>query len=343
MLKNSKYKCLNCNYDSLKVNSNNWKCTNCNHIYTCVDNIPKLLLEDSIGREDKRLRDYFYNGLLGKSYQFLMPFLTLPARPFFKSIRDWIFYFLTLIVIAGIIYASISFFLFNFIPIVIGVISIFLLVLFLTLFLKHPYLFHLLVLAIPVKISLYFSNYKSNNSFIDVHKNLIDSLLESKTEKLQVLDISTGTGNSLFRHGWMNLNADYTGLDLSETMLLQCRKFFRKQNIPLDLIVGDATNLPFVDNYFDVVLNYGAINGYSNIERALEEMTRVVKNDGIVLFLDEQLYKQATFIEKFYFRHVLSSHNIIHHCPLEFIPSQIKNVDVYQVYEFYYVCIFKSN
>jgi ubiquinone/menaquinone biosynthesis C-methylase UbiE len=153
-----------------------------------------------------------------------------------------------------------------------------------------------------------------------------------------VLDISTGTGNSLFRHGWMKLDAEYTGLDLSETMLSQCQNFMTKEKVPVDLVIGDATALPFTNNYFDIVLNYGAINGYSDIRKALQEMKRVVKDDGLILFLDEQLYSTASFIEKIYFKKVLSSHNVIHHCPTELLPPDIGTVNVYQVYEFYYIC-----
>ncbi len=160
---------------------------------------------------------------------------------------------------------------------------------------------------------------------------------------MKVLDISTGTGNSLYRHGWMTLNGEYTGLDLSETMLTQCQAFFSAKKIPLDLIIGDATTLPFCDDYFDVVLNYGAVNGYNDIKAALSEMARVAKKGGLILFLDEQLYPKASFIEKLYFKFVLSSHNVIHHCPVEFLPDNVSNIQVNQVYEFYYTCTCYKN
>jgi ubiquinone/menaquinone biosynthesis C-methylase UbiE len=197
-----------------------------------------------------------------------------------------------------------------------------------------------MVLAIPVKISLDKNKYQPDNSFLNIHKKIIDNLLDKKLGRLQILDISTGTGNSLYRHGWMDLDADYTGLDLSLTMLTQCQRFMADHEVAVDLIIGDATNLPFTDSYFDVVLNYGAINGFSDIEKALKEMARVVKKNGLVLFLDEQLYSKATKIEELYFKRVLSSHNMIHHCPVEYLPKNAHNIRVYQVYEFYYICVF---
>jgi ubiquinone/menaquinone biosynthesis C-methylase UbiE len=136
----------------------------------------------------------------------------------------------------------------------------------------------------------------------------------------------------------MKLNAEYTGLDLSETMLRQGLEFMAEKQVPLDLVLGDATHLPFVSDKFDVVLNYGALNGYTDPKRALEEMARVTRQAGLVLFLDEQLYPAASLVEKIYFQRVLSSHNIIHHCPVELMPASLGDIKVHQIYHFYYLC-----
>lgn len=136
----------------------------------------------------------------------------------------------------------------------------------------------------------------------------------------------------------MKLNAEYTGLDLSETMLLQGLDFMTRQRVTMDFVLGDATELPFQPETYDIVLNYGALNGYTDSKRALEEMARVTKSGGLVLFLDEQLYDDASFVERLYFRTVLSSHNVIHRCPVELIPDSLEQIKVHQVYHFYYLC-----
>ena len=59
---------------------------------------------------------------------------------------------------------------------------------------------------------------------------------------------------------------------------------------------------------------------------------------GLLLFLDEQLYDAATPVERAYFMKVLSSHNVIHHCPVEDFPPSLTDVRVSQVYQFYYIC-----
>jgi ubiquinone/menaquinone biosynthesis C-methylase UbiE len=137
------------------------------------------------------------------------------------------------------------------------------------------------------------NGFRPAESFTEIHSRLIQEFL-GRHAKLQVLDISTGTCNSLYRHGWMNLNADHTGLDLSETMLLQGQEFMADKQIQMDFVLADATQLPLQAETFDIVLNYGAVNALSNPQLALEEMARVTKKGGLVLFFDEQVYEAAS-------------------------------------------------
>ena len=67
-------------------------------------------------------------------------------------------------------------------------------------------------------------------------------------------------------------------------------------------------------------------------------MSRVTKRGGLVLFFDEQLYEAASWVEKLYFHRVLSSHDIIHDCPVNQIPAGLGEVEVRQIYHFYYLC-----
>jgi len=293
-----------------------------------------------LGQKDKELRDRFYNGLLGTHYQELMPFLSLPVRPARAYWKGWLAYAFVILGFVGIVV-----YLLNALlgqgprwPTVADSIVLLLCLSLSYFFYKHPYLLHLIILAVPVRISILLNRFRSVESFAEVHAKVLRELLK-RDERLQVLDIATGTCNSLYRHGWMKLNAQYTGLDLSETMLLQGLEFMAEKQVPMDFVLGDATRLPFEPDTFDVVLNYGAINGFTNPRLALEEMARVAKKGGLVLFLDEQLYPRASWIEKQYFNRVLSGHNVIHDCPVASLPPELTNVEVHQVYQFYYLCV----
>jgi ubiquinone/menaquinone biosynthesis C-methylase UbiE len=337
----SKYRCVKCGATSFSHSSTFWKCNSCKTAFPTFQGMPMLYQESDVGKNDKSVRAHFYNGVLGKFYQYLMPFMHLPVRPFAITKKDWSAYFLTVALLVAILYSSLTLISgFGFIKPgllvqLVSLISLFIIGYF---FVRNPHFFYLFIIAIPVKISLKLNRYKPEIGFKEVHKRELGRMLETKGKKLNMLDISTGTGNSLYRHGWMSLEAEYTGLDLSEVMLAQCQRLLRDKNVSVDLVVGDAANLPFADDYFDIVTNYGAVNGYTDVKKALSEMYRVTKKDGLMLFLDEQMYEGASFIERVYFNRVIASHCTIRHAPVELLPAEVKNIDVSQVYEFYYIC-----
>lgn len=99
------------------------------------------------------------------------------------------------------------------------------------------------------------------------------------------LDICCGTGDIAFalaREG-----ALVTGFDFSEAMLAVAEKRAQTQAGPRPQFTrGDAQELPFSDNTFDVVtVGYGLRN-LPSWERGLREMHRVAKPGGRLLVLD---------------------------------------------------------
>jgi SAM-dependent methyltransferase/uncharacterized protein YbaR (Trm112 family) len=335
----SKFRCPQCRQSRWTANSEAWTCDACGRAYPCVAGIPKLFLDEKLAAKDRNLRDTFYNGLFGALYRHTMPFLNLPSRPLKLSWAYWLVFFLTSSACAALLaYLGDLVFIRRFT--VIRSVDVIILAATIAVgffFVRHAYLFWLFLLAIPVKISLVSKTFNPVQSFGTVHARAIEKL-KARGAVLRVLDVSTGSCNSLFRHGWMGLNAEFTGVDLSETMLLQGLRFMADHGLPIDLALASATDLPFQSGTFDVVMSYGAINSMSDPELALKEMARVAKVGAFILFLDEQLYGQASWIEKLYFRRVLSSHNVIHHCPVELLPTDLGEVDVHQVYQFYYIC-----
>lgn len=335
-----KYQCPTCS-TALKAGNNLYHCEPCGIDFEVKNEIAFLLDEKQLGWSDKKLRDTFYDGVLGKFYQRLMPLLSVPARPWSISKIDWLLFALVWLVLIASTVLTFNWFVLPDGPNIIFLTSILVLALLGLFFIRQPHFFHLLWTAIPTKISLEREKYRYHKSFSELHKEVQNDITNSSS-KLNILDISTGTGNALLRHGWTELNAEVYGFDLSETMLRQLQKTAKENNVDLNLVLGDACRLPFSNESFDVVTNYGAINGYTDIKRALSEMVRVLKPGGYGVFLDEQLYPKATWIERQYFSKVISSHNIIHHCPSDLLPSEIKDVTVHQVYEFYYLCIFRK-
>lgn len=108
----------------------------------------------------------------------------------------------------------------------------------------------------------------------------------------QVLDIGTGTGNlaiTAARRG-----ADVTGVDICEELLKQARE--RTQTYQVDNIVldaGDAADLPFSDDTFDVVVsNLGHMyaDPPSTVARELIRVTRPGGRIGFTSWTPMSLY-----------------------------------------------------
>jgi demethylmenaquinone methyltransferase/2-methoxy-6-polyprenyl-1,4-benzoquinol methylase len=125
----------------------------------------------------------------------------------------------------------------------------------------------------------------------------------------RALDLCCGTGDialALARQG-----AETTGLDFSEKMLEVANARNQKSNPQSTIhnpqfIQGDAQQLPFPENSFDIVtVGYGLRN-LASWEKGLEEMLRVARPGGRIVVLE--FGKPANLIwRKIYFTHLKCS------------------------------------
>lgn len=120
-------------------------------------------------------------------------------------------------------------------------------------------------------------------------RRMIERLDLKKGDK--VLEVSIGTGSNLpYIHEKVGHTGKIYGLDISEGMLEKCRANAGKEKIQVELKVGNASErLPYPDNSFDAVLNFGAFNFFADKKRALKEMIRVAKPDAKIVVGDETL------------------------------------------------------
>src|SRR5260370_30368829 len=190
----SKYRCVRCRRTALAVLPESWECGHCGQTYSCVGAIPRLYLESRLGSKAKALRDHFYDGFVGKYYEHVMPFMALPARPWNCSWRGWLVDALIVAVIVGLAgglirsVAELSRGRWS----VADSACVLIAIAIACWFCQHSYIFHLLLWAIPVKMSILWTRFEPEESFKDIHSRLIN-LLRQSPSKLRVLDVSTGT------------------------------------------------------------------------------------------------------------------------------------------------------
>ncbi|MCW5853644.1 MAG: class I SAM-dependent methyltransferase [Anaerolineae bacterium] len=100
----------------------------------------------------------------------------------------------------------------------------------------------------------------------------------------RVLEVSVGTGGNLH---YLPPHAEYYGLDLSWAMLNQCQRNLKRWGREAELIFGNAEDLPFQDEVFDVVFHMGGINVFNDRAKAMSEMVRVARPGTRIVIVDE--------------------------------------------------------
>lgn len=99
----------------------------------------------------------------------------------------------------------------------------------------------------------------------------------------RVLDLGCGTGVILKEIRNINNEAELFGLDLSENMILQAAE---RLGTDVGLSAGDAENMPYEDNSFDLVCCVESFHHYPNPAKALSEINRVLRKGGVLLICD---------------------------------------------------------
>ena len=124
----------------------------------------------------------------------------------------------------------------------------------------------------------------------------------------RVLDLATGTGDFALAADRLGPQ-QVVGIDMAVEMLrLGAAKVAAKgPSARVDLLVGDAEQLPFQDNTFDMVTGAFGVRNFGHIPSGLAEAYRVLKPGGQLLVLDfceptVPLFRQLYL---FYFHKVL--------------------------------------
>lgn len=99
-----------------------------------------------------------------------------------------------------------------------------------------------------------------------------------------VLEVSSGRGGGAAYITKHFQPQSVHGVDLSGKAVQFCQRYY---DVPgLSFSIGDAENLDFKDNTFDVAVNIEASHYYPNKRRFLEEVYRVLNPGGYFLFAD---------------------------------------------------------
>lgn len=102
-------------------------------------------------------------------------------------------------------------------------------------------------------------------------------------EGMRVLDVGCGTGTNLYLY--YRAGCEVHGIDLSPGMLEEARG---KLGDRVRLRLGDASQMPYSDGFFDLVIAMLTLHEMPSSIRpaAMSDMVRVLKQDGRMLLID---------------------------------------------------------
>lgn len=135
------------------------------------------------------------------------------------------------------------------------------------------------------------------NLLIEVEEPAVKSIL-LKFHPGNALDAACGTGR--YSEFLNSLGYKVTGVDLSPAMLSRARNTRNKQ---VNFIQGNLTEIPLKDSSMDLAVCALALTHLTNTDKALSELTRVVRRGGHIVLSDIHpwlvaLGGQAEFLDK---------------------------------------------
>ena len=113
-------------------------------------------------------------------------------------------------------------------------------------------------------------------------KSYFVDLIEINTES-NVLDIASGSGD-IIKLLKEKAAANFFSLDANEDMQVQAKKKINDKNVKF--VNAYAEKLPFDKKYFDVVTVSFGMRNFSNINKSLSEVFKVLKDSGTFYCLE---------------------------------------------------------
>src|ERR1700733_19612 len=142
------------------------------------------------------------------------------------------------------------------------------------------------------------------------------------------LDGATGTGDLAFELATrVGPEGEVIGVDFAERMLEVARHKAAGLGAPVRFETGNALGLEYPDDHFDAAtVGFGARN-FSNLERGLAEMTRVVRPGGRVVVLEITTPRRpplSTFFELWFDRAVPALGRLVDQQAYSYLPTSVR-------------------
>lgn len=128
----------------------------------------------------------------------------------------------------------------------------------------------------------------SSAAIFQGHYELVASDILSYCAQGSLLDIGTGPAWLLLKLHQHSLAMRLVGIDSSSSMVTKASKNMAEAGLSdvIEITEGNASQIPFADRSFDIVVSTGSIHHWKHPIAALNDVYRVLKPGGYALMYD---------------------------------------------------------
>jgi ubiquinone/menaquinone biosynthesis C-methylase UbiE len=146
-------------------------------------------------------------------------------------------------------------------------------------------------MAMEGMVARWYARIRSSGSQIEDWRKQAAQLTSSLPDGADVLEVAPGPGYFTLELARLN-RFHVTAMDISHTFVEIVRENARKAGVTLYVQQGNASNMPFADNSFDLIICQAAFKNFSQPVQAINEMHRVLRVGGTAIIQD--MWKEAT-------------------------------------------------
>jgi ubiquinone/menaquinone biosynthesis C-methylase UbiE len=103
-------------------------------------------------------------------------------------------------------------------------------------------------------------------------------------EGARILEVGCGRGVALPVLDRLCAPRRLAGLDIEEEFLVEAADALREHGTEAELHVGDVRRMPFADDSFDVIVDFGTLYHIARSQAALAEIARVLAPGGMFVY-----------------------------------------------------------
>lgn len=134
-------------------------------------------------------------------------------------------------------------------------------------------------------VARWYARIRRSGSQIEEWRQQAAQLTTGLPDGAEVLEVAPGPGYFAIELARLS-RFHVMALDISHTFVDIARQNARRAGVRVDFQQGDASNMPFADGAFDLVVCQAAFKNFSRPGQAIDEMYRVLRDGGTAVIQD---------------------------------------------------------